>query len=1318
MFIRVCGGRKKSEKFVSTKGTITISSNVTGASIKVLNGAEVVAEGVTDGTPFTTKVLPGGTYTVVVSKEGFEDVTKNVVVNGDVSESIELTAGVLNVASIKAVNALGEKTDLDGATVSRASSFELTLDRAFDAASVTNSTIKLVKGSETMAISLPTIDKDVIAFKSLSVLDPDAEYKVVVDGIKSEKGTAVITNRTIATFKTTNTVVTKKITANGQKIYDSTTDDGVSLNVDNEWTYGDEGSDIEVKFDTPVDKSTINSKSVQLIDVTDGKNIAVEANQDWYSESMYIKVVGAKDYLTPKHQYKLVLNGLKAANGADIDAFALTFAYKSAKPKAVNEADIYNGDLKKVSEEKEGLVNPLTTAKMLDDGSTFKAAAAVTIDFGAAEVRLDESTVTTDYLFIREKDTHNRVAQKISYNKDLNRVTLTPTERLKDNSDYEIFESPYIKNIYGVTLGTKDSDYKTTSFKTLDVTAPTVVGQPESTLEDKSLSKLPLDETVKINVKMSEKIRDDITLAKDAKEFATGGREGNVLITRADDEKSVVAGTAVEAKKATIGKDDYVQLTINPKNFSLEKGETLKGKTFRVTLAGTNPSRKNDKQKVIADDYTISNNAMANDYTFTFTFEGEDKTAPKITDIKVKNGKDYTSIQGMTNVKLNDPDNKIRVYFDCKDVDKNATVTLANAIKLYKGSKDYPATIGDIVENGSTSYVDITYPNATTANVKGSVSIKAQDIMDKSGNKSSLQTFDFVAGDGPSIDKVKFDKPDESTSEDSYVKITFNKPEDIDTTTLAGNIKLLNGDKEVKTTIDTSRLLEGTTDKPTEKGYIKVVPSEKLSGNTKYTLVVSKNVKNNDGNCLQQNPNVAPADYKVDITTDDDAKPAIKGDVTFKDGKLLVPFDTKLKEVTSVKVTNSKDNSSVTAKASVKDDVNVEITFENNLTKNVQYNVELTVTKVYGNPEKTIVNTVTTSFVPTDNYEADLRKPVSVSIVKGNGTALTAGKIKDVNTDAQFTVEFSHAVAVNAVKAMKFVDAATKTEYTPEVIALDTVKDSKNNEYAKKYVIDIPGVFTDKNIEFRATLPGGTSVKDGEDVKKTDADIKLIVITNTENTTPATGDNHSPTVGKEMDDIGSDVPIKEEKEFEFTSFNDEDEGDTISYTVSSSDDKIATASIEQKGGKNYVKITPAANADGTVQITLTGTDPIGASISDTFDVTVDTKAPTNVGQTPAAFTEENKKLTITFDENILSALDESGYTNLKNAITFAADGTNFAALSDEDTVEVSGKTLIIAFKNAQSGENNTVKIAAGALKDTLGNVTTDEITTGKVAVTE
>ncbi|MCI5501818.1 MAG: carboxypeptidase-like regulatory domain-containing protein [Lachnospiraceae bacterium] len=111
MFIRACGGRKKSEKFVSTKGTISVTTNISGASIKITSGAStsasVVAEGVATGTSFTTanKLAPGE-YTVEVSKKGYDTQTIKVSVDGDKTIDVTLVESIKTGASAEVTNAI------------------------------------------------------------------------------------------------------------------------------------------------------------------------------------------------------------------------------------------------------------------------------------------------------------------------------------------------------------------------------------------------------------------------------------------------------------------------------------------------------------------------------------------------------------------------------------------------------------------------------------------------------------------------------------------------------------------------------------------------------------------------------------------------------------------------------------------------------------------------------------------------------------------------------------------------------------------------------------------------------------------------------------------------------------------------------------------------------------------------------------------------------------------------------------------------------------------------------------------------------------
>ena len=114
MFIRVCGGRKKTEKFVSTKGTISVTTNITGASITVMDGATPVASGSTlSGKEFTTEKIKYGTYVVTVKKDGYKEYSQQVVLNGDnvkVDAQLEEIKAEEVKAELKGAYRTGEKS--------------------------------------------------------------------------------------------------------------------------------------------------------------------------------------------------------------------------------------------------------------------------------------------------------------------------------------------------------------------------------------------------------------------------------------------------------------------------------------------------------------------------------------------------------------------------------------------------------------------------------------------------------------------------------------------------------------------------------------------------------------------------------------------------------------------------------------------------------------------------------------------------------------------------------------------------------------------------------------------------------------------------------------------------------------------------------------------------------------------------------------------------------------------------------------------------------------------------------------------------------
>ena len=103
MFIRVCGGRKKSEKFVSTEGSVTVTANISGASIKIVTGSKIVATGTAIGNTVTTEKIPAGTYEVIVSKNGFADEKQIVIVDGDVNINVTLVELPIEASAISEI---------------------------------------------------------------------------------------------------------------------------------------------------------------------------------------------------------------------------------------------------------------------------------------------------------------------------------------------------------------------------------------------------------------------------------------------------------------------------------------------------------------------------------------------------------------------------------------------------------------------------------------------------------------------------------------------------------------------------------------------------------------------------------------------------------------------------------------------------------------------------------------------------------------------------------------------------------------------------------------------------------------------------------------------------------------------------------------------------------------------------------------------------------------------------------------------------------------------------------------------------------------
>jgi hypothetical protein len=91
----------------------------------------------------------------------------------------------------------------------------------------------------------------------------------------------------------------------------------------------------------------------------------------------------------------------------------------------------------------------------------------------------------------------------------------------------------------------------------------------------------------------------------------------------------------------------------------------------------------------------------------------------------------------------------------------------------------------------------------------------------------------------------------------------------------------------------------------------------------------------------------------------------------------------------------------------------------------------------------------------------------------------------------------------------------------------------------------------------------------------------------------------------------------------------------------------------------------------------------------------------------------NGKVALVFDEDIYNNTD--GGAELKAAVTFAANGTDFAPLAAGDAVNISGNRLIVDFAAALGGNDNRIRVNAETLRDYSGNVLYNAVTTATVA---
>lgn len=99
----------------------------------------------------------------------------------------------------------------------------------------------------------------------------------------------------------------------------------------------------------------------------------------------------------------------------------------------------------------------------------------------------------------------------------------------------------------------------------------------------------------------------------------------------------------------------------------------------------------------------------------------------------------------------------------------------------------------------------------------------------------------------------------------------------------------------------------------------------------------------------------------------------------------------------------------------------------------------------------------------------------------------------------------------------------------------------------------------------------------------------------------------------------------------------------------------------------------------------------------------------NLAYQKAVLDSGKKTVTLTFNMAIFN--NKASLEELKDAVNYAVDGTSYTTLNAADQVSIVGKTLVVSFNSALTGNSSKLKLAANSLKDAAGNALSSEITT-------
>lgn len=273
-------------------GAITVTTNVTGAAVKVISGSETKEDGtIGDDYKFTSKKLPNDTYTVKVTKLGYKEVVKEIAVNGDVDLDIELLKEAApTTATASAIGVKKLQVTLDSTVV----------DTTKAVVTVKKGTVPVATDKIAFADDNKTINIDTTGKLT------KGEYTITISGVADKDLTAKVETADEKVAKIDITTKTAPVT-----------DKGVNAKV-NFKVYNQYGEDVTSLFGGQITWTSSTSKTVITTNAAKGELQVPNAGDQAYTYA-------SKLYLTGVHASSGTVANAELTIGVKVQEDAITF---------------------------------------------------------------------------------------------------------------------------------------------------------------------------------------------------------------------------------------------------------------------------------------------------------------------------------------------------------------------------------------------------------------------------------------------------------------------------------------------------------------------------------------------------------------------------------------------------------------------------------------------------------------------------------------------------------------------------------------------------------------------------------------------------------------------------------------------------------------------------------------------------------------------------------------------------------------------------------------------------------------------------------